>query len=687
MSLPPLDNSIPVPKLCLNMIVKNESRIITRLLSSVCDLIDMYCICDTGSTDNTIEIIETFFKEKNIPGKIIEEPFQDFGYNRSYAMKACETMDADYLLLVDADMVFWRNPKIKPESFKQYLSNFDLFYIFQGTEAFYYKNARITKNKMGYSYWGVTHEYVSTPDNTRTGQIDKDVCFIKDIGDGGSKANKFIRDVALLKKGLEKEPNNDRYTFYLANSLKDSGQKQEAIETYKKRIEIGGWIEEIWQSYYSMGKCYEELGKMDNAICTWMEGYDAFPNRIENLYEIIKHYRIIGKHKLAYAFYKIADESRIRHKERDYLFMQKDVYDYKLDYEFSIFGFYYNPKNVDLSIISTRILTYPFVEEGIASNILSNYKFYCNDIAKHDTGKWKNNGLYPMLERIGSTLDIPSNKYPHFLPSTPTFCMTHLNKLLVNRRFVNYKINDNGGYDNHEYIETKNVLSEFEFDKEKQTWTLNNECFMGYKNEFDNRYVGLEDVRIMPFGDRVLYTANRGLDHHKMVIEHGWVNTTSFKTEDVMHLEYDQQRQIEKNWVMFPDQETMKIVYNWHPMIIGTLDKNVFHTQEKIQTPYLFKFLRGSTNGVEIGNEIWFLCHVVSYEDRRYYYHVMVMMEKNTRVIKHTRLFSFCKEKVEYTLGMMYKDDQLWIGYSLMDRSTHYISLEPGLFRDMLHIV
>ena len=42
------------PTLCLNMIVKNESKIITRLFDSVLQIIDSYCICDTGSNDNTI---------------------------------------------------------------------------------------------------------------------------------------------------------------------------------------------------------------------------------------------------------------------------------------------------------------------------------------------------------------------------------------------------------------------------------------------------------------------------------------------------------------------------------------------------------------------------------------------------------------------------------------------------------
>jgi glycosyltransferase involved in cell wall biosynthesis len=46
------------------MIVKNESKIITRLFDSVISIIDCYCICDTGSTDDTINIIQNYFEKK-----------------------------------------------------------------------------------------------------------------------------------------------------------------------------------------------------------------------------------------------------------------------------------------------------------------------------------------------------------------------------------------------------------------------------------------------------------------------------------------------------------------------------------------------------------------------------------------------------------------------------------------------
>ena len=109
-----------LPKLCLNMIVKNESKIITRLFNSVVDIIDSYCICDTGSTDNTVKMIEEYFKKNGKPGKVISEPFKDFGHNRSHSLLACQGEPmADYILLMDADMILEKGADFNLEDFKK----------------------------------------------------------------------------------------------------------------------------------------------------------------------------------------------------------------------------------------------------------------------------------------------------------------------------------------------------------------------------------------------------------------------------------------------------------------------------------------------------------------------------------------------------------------------------------------
>lgn len=240
------------PTLCLNMIVKNESRIITRLFDSVSSIIDCYCICDTGSTDNTKEVITAYFEAKGIPGKIVEEPFVNFAHNRNFALQSCFGM-SDYILLLDADMVL----EIKPGFEKSMLSSHDSYMILQGTDDFYYHNMRIIKNNCLYLYVGVTHEYISTPPTNTSKIFEKNLLFIRDIGDGGAKSDKFERDIRLLKGGIEQNPNSDRYHFYLANSYFDSGKFEEAIETCKKRIKIGGWEQEVWYSYYRIGMAYK----------------------------------------------------------------------------------------------------------------------------------------------------------------------------------------------------------------------------------------------------------------------------------------------------------------------------------------------------------------------------------------------------------------------------------------------
>jgi glycosyltransferase involved in cell wall biosynthesis len=216
--------------LCLNMIVKNESLIITRLLDSVLSIIDCYCICDTGSTDNTVNVIIDYFTSKNIPGKIVNEPFKNFCHNRNFALQSCLGM-SDFVLLLDADMILEIN-----NFTKQMLDTGDSFFIFQGNDNFFYQNLRILRNNGRYKYNGVTHEYIDTPENNKSILLSKDVIFIRDIGDGGCKNNKFERDIQLLTEGIKNEPNNARYHFYLANTYRDLGKNELSIEYYKKRI-------------------------------------------------------------------------------------------------------------------------------------------------------------------------------------------------------------------------------------------------------------------------------------------------------------------------------------------------------------------------------------------------------------------------------------------------------------------
>ena len=668
------------------MIVKNESKVILRLLHSVLPLIDGYCICDTGSTDNTVELIETFMKENNKSGVIVREPFRDFGYNRTHALnEAAKVPNMDYVLLLDADMILTGAALKDPTSFKKRLTG-DVYHMCQGSPAYYYKNVRLMRNYKGYSYWGVTHEYVKTPDGTYYELIENATLFIEDIGDGGAKTDKFERDIRLLTKGLEENPNNDRYTFYLANSLRDAGRVQEAIDTFRKRVEIGGWIEECWHSLYSIGKCYITLGEDEKAISAWVEAFDYHPKRIESLYEIVNYYRLRGKNRSAYLYYIMAQKSiEIWGASSEYLFLQKDVYDYKLDYEFSIFGYYVtdflasitnNDNKHGLIQACMNVLKYPHLPDSTATNVLSNYKFYSKRITQLQSST-----LTPQQQKTieSATESLAITADGTFVKSTPSI-LRRGNHLIVNVRYVNYRIDDNGGYVNKENIITKNAIAVL--DISRPIWRIIQEFELKYDTTKDGYYVGIEDIRLALKENTIIYNANRGLPDGSMTVENGAISLDDETTRDTKHLSMkNAHRSTEKNWVICPDGH---MIYHWNPsIIVGDIISTEFIKKKENPVPYFFRFLRGSTNGVLVKNELWFICHAVSYEDRRYYYHVVLVLDPETHVLKrYTPLFTFEGAHVEYTLGFAYLDeaDQLLIGYSVYDKTTKYVQMPRTFF-------
>ena len=637
-------------KICLNMIIKNESKIITRLLESVVHIIDTYCICDTGSDDNTVEIINNYFKNTDISGKIIYMPFINFEHNRNHSLNECVNMEnADYLLLLDADMVLDINKNLNIDNFKNYLNYYDVHYIFQGTENFYYKNIRLIKNDGSFKYCGVTHEYLQLKKTHTYGHFKNTDIFIKDIGDGGSKKDKFTRDIHLLNEALEIDSNNSRYLFYLANSYYNINDYSNAISNYKKCINLCGWEQEIWYSYYSLGNCYEKLKDHANAIFYWIKAVSANALRIENLYKIVEYYRCNNEYELAYDFFIMADQKRKRIQDWDMLFLEKDIYIYKLDYELSIIGYYIKHNQYDMPSCCMNLFTQN-IPDWMYLNIIKNYKFYA-----------------PVLDGSEFKIELPKMYKDKFSYSTPSICK-HNNKIFINIRFVNYTIDYEGKYITEGNIENINVLCVYDNEFNKMS-----EYVLKHNKALDNKYVGIEDIRLLS-NNYLYFNANRGFEN-RFKIEHGTIINDNIKST---LLSKDNEASIEKNWVLFANgNREIKCIYNWHPLTVGKINNNRFVTTDIIETPDFFKNIRGSTNGVFVNNEIWFICHVVSHEERRHYYHCFISIDRNTYKIKnYSYLFTFEKSIVEYTLGFINHLNTLIVGYSVMDAYTKFKQID-----------
>ena len=371
-----------VATVCLTMIVKNESAIICRMLASVVPHIHAYCICDTGSTDNTVDLIRRFFEGyPHIRGKVVPHPFVNFEYNRTKSLQEAAGM-ADYALMLDADMVLKVDPTVKslvPETNK--LS----YMIFQGSDAFYYANTRLVRNDGQSKYVGATHEYldVHNPKGEATGDIiARQSVFIEDIGDGGSKADKYTRDIRLLSEDLGKNPTNARSVFYLANSYYGANMFPDAILRYIQRTTMGGFMDEVWYSHYRLGLIYRHMGDHDKAWYHWLQGLTITPNRLEGIYEIIKDCRVASRWSQGEAFLQIAF-SRLTNarKEKDkYLFLQNSVYEYDLHYE-AVILYYYWYRNQGISNVEhigalVRQVLDRCPNTALYNTTLTNYLFY-----------------------------------------------------------------------------------------------------------------------------------------------------------------------------------------------------------------------------------------------------------------------------------------------------------------------
>ena len=203
--------------LSLVMIVKNESKVIERCFDSVKDYIDYWVICDTGSTDGTQELIQSYFKKHKIPGILYNHTWENFGHNRSLAIQAAKGT-SDFLLLMDADFIFVP----KDIDFKNTLdTNVEAYHVgYEGSLDF--KQLLLVRGDIDWYYKGVTHEYITNElFEKREKLISTKPCtfFTFDHkADGGSRSDKFEIDIRLLKEALEKEPDNVRYMFYLAQS-------------------------------------------------------------------------------------------------------------------------------------------------------------------------------------------------------------------------------------------------------------------------------------------------------------------------------------------------------------------------------------------------------------------------------------------------------------------------------------
>lgn len=227
-------------KVSLCMIVKNEENYLERCLNSIKDIVDEIIIVDTGSTDKTVEIAESFgarvyyYKWNN-----------NFSEARNESLKYATK---DWIFIMDADDEFYSADK---EQFKALLNSKldnDSVYFFEtlnycgsnieNSTITINLNPRLFKNNNGFHYEGEVHnqlvnstiKYKALSHSIRIhhyGYLDKNIV----------SKDKRNRNITLLKKQISKDSTNKYAYFNLGNEYFALGDMNKALENYYKSYE------------------------------------------------------------------------------------------------------------------------------------------------------------------------------------------------------------------------------------------------------------------------------------------------------------------------------------------------------------------------------------------------------------------------------------------------------------------
>jgi len=288
--------------LTLAMIVKNEAPNIERCLESVAPYIDYYVIADTGSSDNTKEIIKNFFDKKGIPGEILDHEWQDFGTNRSKVLEAC-LGKTKWALMIDADDFI--TGTLPVSTFDDTLDGY-IVKIKRGPFE-WYRAQIFNLGRKKWWYEEPLHEYSCCEQPMNVKKLEGDYAWeVRTEGcrsreTNGDDREKYRRDYNILKKYIDENPNQPRKQFYLAQSAFDAHMFDVAEIEYEKRANMGNWIEEVYYSWIRVGICREVLGKpLPEVIDAFMKAFEALPMRAEPLYHASCIYRKHNRNRNAF---------------------------------------------------------------------------------------------------------------------------------------------------------------------------------------------------------------------------------------------------------------------------------------------------------------------------------------------------------------------------------------------------
>lgn len=653
-------------RVCLNMIVKNEMANLERCLGAVANHIDCWVIGDTGSTDGTQDFIRSFFAARGLPGELHEFPFHNFEQARNQAIDHAYASELayDYLLLDDADMEL----VVEDAGFREQLDGPGYRLLQRSTDLTYW-NTRLVRRDTGVRYRGVTHEYIDWPGDVR----ELPGVWYKDHASGSNRVDKFERDARLLLDALEKEPENHRYWFYLAQSYRDAGRTAEAAAAYAKRAAMGGWDEEAWNARLQEARCLRTMGDEAGFIRQALAAYDQRPQRAEPLYDLARYCREKGMYEASVLFSE--QGLSIKRPEQDILFIEDQIYASGLREEFAIAANYArDPLRKDRGFAACNWLALNReIADAPRELARSNLYFYMRPAKE----------IMPSFAARRIDFLAPDG----YMPSNPS--VTRLgDEIVLLQRTVNYTLTEDGQYTTpgDAPSTTRNFLLRLDNDLAVQGASEVLPPADLPLPAFD-LVLGFEDMRLFAWRGELW-----GLACMRQLTPEGWCEQVLARIGDggtrphvltdwrVVHP--GGQRQHEKNWMPLveqgPDGDQLRFAYLCDPT--KTVDENGRTVSEHVPAISASHFRGGSQ---AIGFDGGWLAliheaHTRPNEVRRYYQHRFVWFDSAYRLRKVSRPFYFNAKGVEFAAGLAWHPDgmRLLISYGVDDKEAWIATVE-----------
>lgn len=316
--------------LCLAMIVKNESHLIQKTLQNIYDHVPLHywIIADTGSTDNTRELIQAFFDEKRLPGELITQEWVNFGHNRTQLLDYA-FQRTDYLFLFDADDTIHGTLKLPNVLLSDaYLCTFR-------TSSGSYTRPCIISNRKRWYYTGVLHEYLDTDEERQGSILEGDYYF--ESGRTGARnlvPDKYLKDAQLLEQEMNTETNSKlraRYMYFCAQSYRDHGDSESAIQWYRKYLgDPDGNQDDRYTACITLAELYKKNRDFLNASLFLCNSALMDPTRVEGIVMLMVDYFQNENHFMVNLLYhKFKGYSKQKQPAKQ--FYQEHLYDYVIE--------------------------------------------------------------------------------------------------------------------------------------------------------------------------------------------------------------------------------------------------------------------------------------------------------------------------------------------------------------------